>query len=276
MKSVIAVFNLLMLLSFGEISQGPDRWVVYYNDEAPVEAFNLYDPIVLDSDHHPYLDGFVQREKTILGYLSIGEVEKERSYFSEVEKEGILLDENKYWPGSYFVDLRDPRWAKRVLEELIPGILMQRFSGIFLDTLDNAGHLETMNPEKYGGMVDAAVNLIKAIRKHYPQIKIMMNRGYELLPSVADLIDMELGESVYADYDFDSKTYRKVDSDLYLKQVKILMEAKKASPKLTIYTLDYWKPEDAAGIKEIYQEQRRNGFIPYVSTIDLHTIIPES
>src|SRR3990172_5248627 len=48
------------------------------------------------------------------------------------------------------------------------------------------------------------------IRLHYPTIKIMMNRAYEILPEVEQSIDMELGESVFADYDAKAKTYRLV------------------------------------------------------------------
>ena len=36
-----------------------------------------------------------------------------------------------------------------------------------------------------------------------------MNRAYGLLPLVDGAIDMEMGESVYRDYDFDKKTYGK-------------------------------------------------------------------
>ena len=86
---------------------------------------------------------------------------------------------------------------------------------------------------------------------------------------------MELGESVYADYDFETKKYGLVEPKLYKRQVKILKDAKEKNPKLEIYTLDYWNPDDEDGIKNIYSEQRKNGFSPYVATIDLKKIIKE-
>ena len=164
------------------------------------------------------------RGKTLLGYLSLGEVEQYRPYFSDVESEGILLGENEDWEGSFFVDVRDPRWTSRVIEQLVPEILRRGFAGVFLDTLDNAGHLERLNPARNRGMTIAAARLVRTIRFHYPTIRIMMNRGYEILPEVESHIDMVLGESVFADYDFQSKTYRLVPRDLYRRQVNLLQE----------------------------------------------------
>ena len=251
------------------------KWIVYYSDKENSQKFRDYKVIVFDSDYHPEIGPLTTSDKILLGYISIGEVEKQRSYFAEVKKQDILFQENKYWPGSYFVDVRDPRWAKRVLEDLIPKILLKGYNGIFLDTLDNLAELERQDPIEYEGMVEAGVNLVKAIRMHYPEIKIMMNRGYELLPDLAHTIDMELGESIYTDYNFETKTYQRVEEELYQNQVRVLKKAQKKNPKLEIYTLDYWYPEDKEAIKEIYNTERKNGFIPYVSTIELNKIVDE-
>jgi len=183
--------------------------------------------------------------------------------------------ENADWPGSFYVDVRDPRWTKRVIEELIPAILHKGFTGIFLDTLDNPSELERIDKVKYEGMTDAAVRLVRTIRRHYPEIKIMLNRGYEILPDVGEAIDMELGESVYTDYNFETKRYSRVDTGLYQNQVKNLKDAADRFPGLDIYTLDYWDPSDYRGVAEIYAVQRKNGFLPYVSSIKLDRIVAE-
>ena len=273
---LISVIFLLSYLSVGAVwSAQQTPWVVYYSDTAPPEAFERYRLVVLESENYPLVRPLADRGKTLLGYLSLGEVEEYRPYFSDVEAEGILLGENEYWEGSFFVDVRDPRWTSRVIERLVPEILRRGFDGVFLDTLDNAGHLERLNPARNRGMTIAAARLVRTIRLHYPTIRIMMNRGYEILPEVESHIDMVLGESVFADYDFQSKTYRLVSRDLYRQQVNLLQEAKRRNSKLEIFTLDYWNPADPAGIARIYREQRDNGFEPYVSTVELDRIIPE-
>ena len=122
-------------------------------------------------------------------------------------------------------------------------------------------------------MQDAMARLIIDIRREFPNIPIAVNRGYSLLPKIAPSIDYLLGECVRADYDFSTKTYHRVSQQDYAEQVQILKSAKQRNPKLTILTLDYWNPRDAAGIARIYDEQRANGFSPYVSTIGLNEII---
>jgi hypothetical protein len=124
-------------------------------------------------------------------------------------------------------------------------------------------------------MTNAAANLVKAIRRHYPRMYIMLNRSYEILPAVEGQIDSVLGESVFTEIDFEKKAYRLAAPNTYRLQVKWLKEAKARRPKLKVYTLDYWPPADTAGIARIYAEQRKNGFIPYVSIKELDRVLKE-
>jgi polysaccharide biosynthesis protein PelA len=251
------------------------RWVAYYAANAPAADFGRFSLIVLDSDRHPPLEPLSSPGKTVLGYLSLGEIESGRSYFPAVRSEGILLQANRNWKSSYFVDVRNPRWKKRVIEQLIPEILKQGFDGVFLDTLDDPPYLEKLDSRKNAGMTAAAVDLVVAIRQRFPSIKIMMNRGYELLPGVEANIDYVLGESVFAAYDFEKKVYRRVPPHLYEQQAEILKAAQLRRPQLQVFTLDYWDTRDARGIAKIYEEERKNGFIPYVATVSLDRIISE-
>lgn len=275
LRWAIPACGLALFTAFALNKTAQPPWLVYYASAAPIEAFSKYSLIVLDADHHPSLGPLSAAGKQLLGYISLGEVESHRSHFPEVQAEGILLMENEQWPGSYFVDLRDPRWTRRILNELVPGILEQGFDGVFLDTLDNAGHLERTDPAAFAGMTKAAANLVGDIRRRFPAIKIMLNRAYEILPLVERDVDMILGESVFADYDFETKTYRRIEARTYRRQVKILKAVKARQPKLRIMTLDYWDSGDPVGIVQIYREQRANGFEPYVAGIKLDRIIGE-
>ncbi|MDP1975143.1 MAG: endo alpha-1,4 polygalactosaminidase [Alphaproteobacteria bacterium] len=250
-------------------------WAAYYADKVPLSSFDPYDLIVFDSQDHPQLKPLSDRGKTLLGYLSLGELEKIRSYYRAVKSENILLDENKNWPGSYFVDVRSKFWAKRVIEELIPQLLHKGFHGVFIDTLDNPIELERQDPEKFKGMRDASVTLIKAIRYHYPQIPIMVNRAFEILPELGEHITMVLGESMYSSYDFTNKKYQKVNENDYRDLVSKLQNFKKSFPKIRVMSLDYWNPEESDEIKKIYNIQRANGFEPFVSVLKLDHLTTE-
>jgi polysaccharide biosynthesis protein PelA len=253
----------------------PDRWAVVYTSKVDPAALKEYSLLVLDSKEHPPLRGLIEQGKTLLGYISLGEVERFRPWYRAVEAEGILLDRNPHWPESRYVDVRDRRWTRRVLEDLVPQILLRGFHGIFLDTLDNPADLERREPERFKGMTAASAALVKALRRHFPRAPIMMNRAYEILPTVEGDITSVLGESVFADFDFEAKRYRLVEAALYRRQVEILQAARSRQTGLKVFTLDYWDPEDRAGIARIYTEQRRNGFAPYVSVLKLDRIVPE-
>ncbi|NGX57494.1 MAG: hypothetical protein K940chlam3_00386 [Chlamydiae bacterium] len=272
----LLIFTLGCLV-FGNLfcANDQEKWLVYYNDKAPIEAFDPYSLIVLDSDFHPSIKALKENGKILLGYINLGEVAKEREWYESVKKDGILLQENENWPGSYLVDVRSPKWIKRVIEELIPQLLHKGFDGIFMDTLDNPGFLEAENLQKYRGMVQGAANLVKAIRLHYPNIPIMMNRGYEVLPLVANDIDIIVAEDAVTTYDFKNKKYLWQPKEQVERQVKILDEAKKVNPNLKLFALDYWYPDQPEEIIKIYQIDRDNGLDPYVGTIDLDVIVPE-
>lgn len=269
------ILSLVVCLLTAAHASAQMRWAAYYGQDAPLHAFADFSVLVFDSDGHPPLAPLAAQGKLLLGYLSVGEVASYRSYYPAVRAQGILLGENSTWKGSFFVDVRDSRWSRRVLDELVPQILQRGFAGVFLDTLDNPAHLERMNPRSYGGMSAAAAALVTAIRGRYPHIKIMLNRAYDLLPSVDRHIDYALGESVYADYDFETKRYQLVPRALYEQQIRILQSARQRRPQLRVFTLDYWDPADRAGVARIYAEQRKNGFHPYVATVELDRVVPE-
>ncbi|SMH35934.1 endo alpha-1,4 polygalactosaminidase [Azospirillum agricola] len=230
---------------------------------------------MLDSRTHPPLRPLKDRGKTLLGYISVGEVETHRPWFGLVKGWGILDQENPNWPGSFYVDVRDRRWVKLVVEGLVPALLRSGFDGVFLDTLDNPPHLERTDPKRWAGMTGGAARLVGAIRRNWPQIRVMQNRAYEILPQTARSIDFALGESVYAGWDFAAKRPHLQSDEDYRFQVEALKEAKALNPVLGLFSLDYWDPADTAGVRAIYARQRANGFSPYVSVVELDRLVAE-
>jgi polysaccharide biosynthesis protein PelA len=254
---------------------GSIPWVVYYSDKAPVEDLLPYQVVVLDSKYHPPLERLKDRGRILLGYISVGEVEKHRPWYDEVKSWGILSEENPNWPGSYYADVRDKRWVKMVVERLAPDLLRKGFDGFFLDTLDNPPHLERTDPKKWAGMTKASVRLIKALRQNWPKARIMLNRGYELLPEAATSLDYALGESVYTTWNFKLERAELQPEEAYRFQVEALKDAQKRNPALSVMTLDYWDLSDVKTVRDIYALQRSNGFSPYVSVVTLDRIAPE-
>jgi uncharacterized protein (TIGR01370 family) len=270
-----ALVLLSALFGFARANEEPFRWAVYYGADAPADSFVDYRMVVFDSDRHPDIEPIAARRTQVLGYLSIGEVHRTRSYFAEVEREGLLVYENPTWPGAFAVDVRDPRWRKRVVEELVPAILARGFQGVFLDTADTAIDLERRDRTKFAGATLATIELVKAIRNRHPQAVVILNRGYEILPAVENVIDMVLAESLVTAWDFENKTPRLAAADQHASEIALLTAARKRTPKLRLLALEYWTPDDAAKIKSIYSQVRALGLAPYVATVALDRVVPE-
>ncbi len=277
---------LTACLPEGELWQSKARgpaikhWAVYYNDVLPAEEFLPYDLLVFDDAAHPPLHHLKTPERLLLGYVSFGESGASRP-FAVHDTPGIKLKENPSWPGNFILDARKPEWKKFLIETHIPSILAQGFDGIFIDTLDSPLFLALSQPEKYPGLYEALVELLKETRRAFPDIVIALNRGfdvdegYTILPDVAREIDFLLVESSLTDHDFESKKQHFQPVENYQRVLKFVKQAQQENPALKVLSLDYWDPQDSCGVKRIYETQRRQGFIPQVSTLALDTLYPE-
>ncbi len=245
------------------------RWAVYYDDVLPPERFLPYDVVVFDSINYPRLRPLQNRGKTLLGYISFGEAEEYRYYFDNIKKQDLLLEENPNWPGHFIVDARNPLWAKYLVEVLVPDVLRRGFDGIMVDTLDSLVFLEMDHPDKYRGMAQAAADLIHAVRMHYPDMPIMINRGIEILPKIEQDINMLMAENIYTNHNFKTGEDYIYDEAEYLDNLNKIKASQKRAPHLEVYALEYWDPKDEEGVQKIIAKHKSTGFYPFVSVIGL-------
>ncbi|MBF0243672.1 MAG: hypothetical protein HQL31_00175 [Planctomycetes bacterium] len=111
-----------------------------------------------------------------------------------------LPDENGKWH-SYYVNVADADWQKRIRRRM--DLLLKAYGcdGLFLDTVDTAspwGH--------YGWMQEDMVTLVERIRGWFPNTKIMMNRGLFLFEKHTDrlksVLDGVMFESFVSEWDW--------------------------------------------------------------------------
>ncbi|MDO9711747.1 endo alpha-1,4 polygalactosaminidase [Paracraurococcus lichenis] len=252
---------------------GDPRFLVYYGGEAQ-DAIRQYGLAVLDPAIKANLARCRGPDSLLLGYLSLGEVHAGQSYAPALARAGLLFEPNPNWPDARLLDMRSAQWREWVVERLVPTILARGFDGLFFDTLDNAEALEQRDPVRFGGMVAGAAALVRAVRQRFAGVPLMINRGYAVLPQIAGQFDMLLGESVYSTFDAGAKGYRLMPEAGYAWQVERLRAARERDRRLRVFSLDYWDPQDRAGLARIYAVQRANGFVPYVATPDLTRIVP--
>lgn len=252
----------------------PPRWAVYYGNALPAADFMPYDIIVFDREKHPSLDPLKDKDKVLLGYISLGEAEVTRSDYQNLVNDGLILDTTGHgWNGNPIIDVRQPEWGDYILNTLIPSITAQGFDGIMLDTTDSLIAVEKMDP-RYAGLSQAAAQLVTEIHQRYPHLIIMLNRGFEILPQVEHDINYVLAESIYTHWT-GKETPAMIPSEVYRQLAEMLKKEQGKSPQLKVVTIDYWPTDDKKTIKRIYAAQRAQGFIPYVTTPDLQALMPE-
>lgn len=134
---------------------------------------------------------------SVLGYMSLTTVGGWEPWAGNVTSDMIIGYTS--W-GDAVVNVSDPRWVSIVLEEAVPYILFKGFSGVMLDNLD----MVDAYPELYGGIV----SLVQLIDEAYPNISIVVNRGFTVLPDIAGRIDGLLFEAYGSYYDFATSEYK--------------------------------------------------------------------
>ena len=248
------------------------KWLAFYGQSADEAALATYGLVVLD----PLFQGDLARVGAggtrLCAYLSVGEVRRGDEFFESLDP-ACLLQENPAWPGTWRVDVRHAAWRDFILREKLPAIRARGFTGVMLDTLDTPPWLELVDPVGNRGMRQASIELVQAIRHACPDMLIVVNRGYAILPQLCPFVDAVLAESLLTSPD-PGGGFRWNSPDDVNVQLALLAPARDARPPLLILSLDYWDPADAAGLGEIYRRQLALGHQPYVATPLLDTITP--
>ena len=250
------------------------RWIAFYGEAADEQVLSAYDLVVLDPGFKGSTEAISRQGARLCGYLSLAEIRTADPFFPRIDP-AALLDENPAWPGTRRIDIRHRSWTDLVLTEIIPSIAAKGFTGILLDTLDTPPYLERLDPDGNRGMRQAAVELVQAIRRTFPDTLLIMNRGYDLLPDTTDSLDGMVAESLLTTTDANAADgYKWNDEAEITLLLSLLAPARHRREPLPILSLDYWALEDVSTIEQIYSRERQLGHSPYVATRTLDKIIP--
>ncbi len=252
MKRVNAfIFFILFVIFIHSDIFCKSDFLIYYGDNASIEYLNSFKEVVLDPDHFNYVFGLKPFK---YGYISIGEVENYREYFDFVKQMGVLGKENPNWKGAYYVKLKSGQWQQFVLNYLVESVIAKGYQGLFLDTVDSL----IANGEDKNKISE----FINNIKKRYPKLKLIMNRGFEIANMVN--VDGILLESTITSYNFKTRKY------FFIKERKCV-DLPKTIKK---YSVDYWYLNDIVNMGKIYKIALKRGYIPFVSDISLQNIPP--
>ena len=221
---------------------------IYYGSAACIHRLNEYQTLVLDPDNYKDVNKF---KSFTYAYLSIGEVNSFRNYFQCLKKNNKLLEKNSIWD-SYLIKF-DDFWENHIFNFIIPDIINSGYNGIMLDTIDTIIFNKLTSKDK----LIAFINKIKVL---YPSLKVMINRGFEIINDL--IVDSVLLESTITTHDFQTKEYI-----LYEEPYKVNIKN-----SIKCYSVDYWHKNDSYMINKIRNVALNKGYIPLVTDIKLQDL----
>ncbi len=201
---IIYLLTVNCISSSNKLSKDPiyDSFGVVYSDITP-SVVSGYKLLIVE----PYfytkqeIAEFNSRGIKVVAYLSLGEVNESRRYFSEFKEIGLIGKNENH--GSYFINLSEPSIKEKFVNEIVPELLSYGYDGLFLDTIDAVAPY-TLRRNMEQDMVD----LISAIRSRNPDKLLIQNAGLFLLDKTAAHIDAVTVEAVASGYDFDKNEYQ--------------------------------------------------------------------
>lgn len=245
-------------------------WLVYYGDNLPEENLKKVDLAILEPDWISPKN-YQNRQTLFIGYLSVGEIHNQRSYWPEISQKEFVVEQNPDWEGAWRVDIRSREWQDLLLNRLIPEILKKGYQGVFLDTIDTAIYLEEKEPSKYSGSKKALVQFIKTIHQKFPDIVILPNNGLEILDDVGEVIGGLVVEDLYTRYDFVKKLSLITPQEV-TKTKEQYIDLFKIKYKKPVYNILYDTSSKTSLAKYGIKRSNSKGYLWYVAPIDLMSL----
>jgi polysaccharide biosynthesis protein PelA len=271
------LFGLALLWIATQVMQVPEAraseaphvaTAFYYGTNLPPELLDHFDRVVVEPDNLPVLPTDVRAQ--VFAYVAVGEVNRSRPYRADLPP-GVVIGTNAAW-GSDVVDVRSDGWRDFLLARVVEPLWQRGFRGIFLDALDSyEGSAAGRDAAGRAQCARGVARIVEAIRALHPDLKLLMNRGFEVLPLLSAPPDGLVVESLFHTSDPTGHDYRDVpaaERDALLRA----LAAVRARWNLPIAVVDYVGPADREARRADATRILRAGFDPYVTTPGLDTI----
>ncbi len=272
-KFVVAFFWLTVLTVGGagvQAAQTLPTVAFFYGPNPPWSELQAFDSVVVDPDHVPQPTSLHKKlpHTALVAYVALGEVQPSRAYADAIPKDW-LLGENKDW-GSRVIDQSQAAWPAFFVDKVIAPLWEKGYRSFFLDTLDSY-HLVAKTPETRALQEAGMSATIEALKKRYPQAKLIFNRGFEILPNVHRHVEMVVAESLFQGYDAGKQVYKEVSEEDRAWLLGQLQKAQKEY-KLTVMSIDYVHPAQRELARETAKKIEALGIIPWVTEPSLASL----
>lgn len=146
--------------------------------------------------------------------------------------------------------------------------------GVFMDTVDTVDIYA--DPVYQNGFAD----MINTLKTYYPNKKFCSNRGFTIFDKVAASCASIMTESVFSEYNFDTKQYYFVTGDaaVFNDNVAKNLQDNRRETLFDVVCLNY-APNDSSGDAiraTVRQKTMEQGWMPWLSTILLNAPLPNN
>jgi hypothetical protein len=239
--------------------------MVYYGENISYPMVGIHDYIIVQPTRvNTYTHGFKLYKKKIYAYVSIGEIDKTIAEYKYVKKNWVIAN-NSAW-SSEVLDLKNPEYINFLFTKMIEPQMRRGFENFFFDTLDSY-QLASKTKKERAANKKALVAFIKEFHKRYPDSKLIINRGFEIIDEVHEGVEAVLFESYYRGVGGEKLAYKKVSDadrawlDIYLKKIQ--------SYHLPIISVEYLDPKNISEAPAVAKKIKAKGMIPYIANREL-------
>jgi hypothetical protein len=229
----------------------------FYGKPIPTELSAAYDQIVVEPGHNHDLAALAKSKAVPVAYLSVGEVAKHK--LPDTDK-AWRVSQNDAW-ASTVMDLNHPGYRKYLLDQY-EQLWSSGYKRFFLDTLDSY-QLGTQDPKQREVQRKALCELISTMVSRHAEVRILLNRGFELLPDIGKKVHGVVAESLFDRFDAGKNSYVRVPKNDYDWLLGKLREAKERY-RLPVIVIDYRPNEERAEARITAQKIAALGFEPWV------------
>lgn len=180
-----------MLLTGSVWAQSAPAVALYYGSGIALSEFGNFDILVVDPDHASPNAASPRLPATqVYAYASVTEVHPTRAYHDKIPAQWKFA-RNADWQ-SDVIDQTTEQWPDFFADNVIAPLWQRGYRGFFLDTLDSYRLAEDFDEQ---AQQQGLVRVIETLHSRFPGIRLIFNRGFELLPQLPGKVQMVAAES---------------------------------------------------------------------------------
>ncbi len=230
-----------------------------------IPELRIYDAIIVEPDQPDFASVPANLQNKLYAYTSLGEVGADKPYAKDVPA-AAKLTRNPAW-SSDVMDQTSQTWQQFYVNKIVAQLWAKGFRGIFIDTLDSY-QLAATTPAARAAQEAGMIATIRQLKTRFPGIRIILNRGFEILPQIHADITAVAAESLFQGWDNAKKHYTVV-SENDRSWLNAQLNRIKNEYHLPVIVIDYAAPQQRQLARQLAKKIRTAGFIPWISNPEL-------